>query len=83
MMKYQECNFDWFEMHAVDHCNLFCKGCSHFSPFFTIRKGSKEHFASEYIPVIDELIRRNVCFNKIAVVGGEPFLHKDFKSFLR
>ena len=21
-----------FEVHLVDHCNLNCKGCSHFSP---------------------------------------------------
>ena len=29
---------DYIETHLVDHCNLKCKGCSHFSgiapPFF-------------------------------------------------
>ena len=82
-MEQSEFNLEFFEMHVVDHCNLFCKECSHFSPFFTLRNGKKDHLAGEFYGTIDELIRRNVSFKTIAVLGGEPFLHHDLASFLR
>lgn len=82
-MGQDEFNLGWFELHAVDHCNLSCKGCSHFSPFFTTRYGRKEYKASEYFTAIDKLIETGVSFGRIAVLGGEPFLHSNLGLFLK
>ena len=81
-MAFSRFDLGWFELHAVDHCNLSCKGCSHFAPFST-QHSKKEYAASDYMPIIDDMIRRNVVFDTIKVIGGEPFLHSDLASFLR
>ena len=34
----------WLEVHLAEHCNLNCKGCSHFSPL------AEKEFIEEKIP---------------------------------
>jgi hypothetical protein len=68
-----------FEIHLVDHCNLNCKGCDHFSPI------AEKSF-------IDINIFEN-CFHRIAeltngrieeiqLLGGEPLLHGEINELL-
>lgn len=67
-----------FEVHIVDHCNLNCKGCGHFSPIS----------APIYLQLKDfqqDLERIRVLFNNnirlINLLGGEPLLHPDLPDF--
>lgn len=76
--KYQPHNLRWFELHAVDHCNLNCLNCNHHSLFFK----KKEYQSNDYIPFIDEMIYRNIEFETIQILGGEPFLHSNLPDFV-
>ena len=69
---------DRLEVHAVDHCNLACVGCNHNSPFLKKR----EYAAAEYIPWIEKIRARGVEVDKLAITGGEPFLHRSLGSFI-
>jgi len=82
-MQYKPYDLGVFEIHAVDHCNMFCKNCCKFSPYFTVKHGKKEYEAVDYFPWIDEMIRRNISFRRIIVLGGEPFLHSNLMEFVR
>ena len=76
--RYSSFNLGWFELHAVDHCNLRCNGCNHHS--WMLKKA--EYKAEDYFPHIDEMLRRNINFDTIGILGGEPFLHSDISNFV-
>lgn len=82
-MEYKYCFVEKVEFHIVEHCNLFCTRCCHFTPFFTLRYGKREYQASAYIPWLDEMLRRNIDFGKIVILGGEPFLHSGLFELLK
>lgn len=68
----------YIETHIVDHCNLNCKYCSHYSPL------AKPFFKdiNEYIKEIARL--SEIGANKIEtirIMGGEPLLHPDILKF--
>lgn len=70
---------DYLEHHIVDHCNLKCAGCSHFSclaePWFE----DISDFMLDFI-VLAEKTGFNVgC---IRLMGGEPLLHPEWDNFL-
>lgn len=64
------------EVSVVDHCNLRCRNCSHFSPdadesFYPIDEFERDVFAlSEHYHV-----------ERIRFLGGEPLLHPDIRRF--
>ena len=68
-----------FEVGIVEHCNLNCRGCSHFSPI-----------ASPYYMDLDvfkkDIKRLSELFNGTAewihIMGGEPLLHPLCSDFL-
>lgn len=70
----------YIEHHIVDHCNLKCAGCSHFSPLsdpwfedivdFTDDFIALARLTNNYIPVI-------------RIMGGEPLLHPSVELFLQ
>jgi hypothetical protein len=68
----------YFETHLVNHCNLGCWGCNHFSPL------SDEWFADPNTFAKD-LKRLSELFDKdafsISLLGGEPLLHPDLEKF--
>jgi hypothetical protein len=68
----------YLETHLVDHCNLNCKGCSHFSPL------SVESFVKFSIFEKDFLRLRELFDNikEIRLMGGEPLLHPELLKFL-
>lgn len=70
---------DYLEHHIVDHCNLKCAGCSHFSclaePWFE----DIQDFTRDF-DVLAQKTNQNVgC---IRLMGGEPLLHPNYKEFL-
>lgn len=67
------------EFQLVDHCNLNCKYCNHFSPI------ADEIFADfgvfeRDVSRMSELFGDSVLH--IALAGGEPLLHKDVCLFM-
>lgn len=68
------------EVHMVDHCNLNCKGCSHFCPIVKDRT----HFA-DIKEIARDIIRLNAigCIPKLfKILGGEPLLHPQITESL-
>lgn len=66
----------YIETHIVDHCNLKCKGCSHFSGI------AKEHYKS--LDDFDREMERLASIESIKtirIMGGEPLLHPRFQDF--
>jgi ABC-2 type transport system ATP-binding protein len=66
------------ETHLVDHCNLKCKGCSHFAPLvdgevFTDIEVFKRDFSR-----LKQLFEH---IYEIRLMGGEPLLHPELLTF--
>ncbi len=68
----------YLEFHLTDHCNLKCKGCSHFSPL------APPYYASLRQHKLDMQRLRQLFRNiwNIRLMGGEPLLHQDPASFI-
>ena len=68
-----------FEVHLVEHCNLNCKGCAHFSCI------ASEQFLDLAIFTRD-FKRMSALFDqradRIYLLGGEPLLHPQITDFL-
>jgi len=63
----------------LTHCNLKCKGCSHFAPI------NEEHFVSPDVISRDLLQFSKLTDNdnlSIFLVGGEPLLHPDLINIM-
>ncbi len=67
----------YIETHLVDHCNLNCVGCTHYSHM------SKEYFVdiNKYTKNIKQL-SKILRFNRIRLLGGEPLLHPEVNKFM-
>lgn len=68
----------YVETHLVDHCNLNCRGCTHFCPL------SPETFADakQFEKDMQELAKK--CdITEIRLLGGEPLLHPDVCEFVK
>lgn len=67
-----------YEVQLVEHCNLNCKGCSHFSPlceeeFLDVKEYEKD------CKRLSELFDAEANF--IRLMGGEPLLHPEIEKF--
>ena len=60
------------ELHVTDHCNLNCKGCSHYAPIADGFYISLEEL-EEYYNIIKS--RGLIFFSTLRLMGGEPLLH--------
>lgn len=69
----------YIETHIVDHCNLKCRGCSHFSGLAEPNFKDLNDFEVEMRQL--SLIT-NKHINIIRIMGGEPLLHPEYMSFL-
>ena len=70
----------YIETHIVDHCNLNCVGCAHFSPL--VRKPrfkDLQEFGAEIARLKDVFGDE---LERFALMGGEPLLHPDIIAFL-
>ncbi len=69
-------------IHLVDHCNLNCKSCSHFSCL--ARAGDFELDINDFKRDVRQL--RRVTRGKIKILelyGGEPLLHPNVLPFMK
>lgn len=69
-----------FNIHLVEHCNLNCSGCNHFSPLAEPEFLSIEEFRRD-MKRAGELFSHK-C-EVIDLCGGEPLLHPDIIPFLK
>jgi MoaA/NifB/PqqE/SkfB family radical SAM enzyme len=69
----------YFELNIVDHCNISCYSCSHFSPIAEERVSPLELVISD-LWRMSELTEQNV--DEIHILGGEPLLHPNLDKIL-
>ena len=77
-LPYNVLMLEKIDIHLVDHCNLNCKGCTHFSPL-----------AEKFFLDIDEFERDLTRFAELSkgevgsifMLGGEPLLHPEIVDF--
>ena len=66
------------EFHIVDHCNLNCAHCNHFTPL------ASENYC-KIDDIVDDFKKLKIIFDnigKIFIVGGEPLLHPELLKIL-
>lgn len=61
-----------FEVNLVDHCNLNCQSCNHFSPIAEERYISLEELKNDLFRM-NELFQNRI--GNVMLLGGEPLLH--------
>ena len=67
-----------FEVHLVEHCNLNCQGCNHYSPLAEKEFMDISVFRRDFARMA-ELTKGDV--NYINLLGGEPLLHENLLDF--
>lgn len=67
-----------FEFHIVEHCNLNCRGCTHFSPLARQEYLSLTEFERDIVRLAF-LTSNKARF--INLLGGEPLLHPNVEQF--
>ena len=67
------------EYHIVNHCNLNCAGCSHFSPLAEHWFVDPNDFEREWKEVADSGLE----IRRIRILGGEPLLHPELGYMLK
>lgn len=70
--------FAYLEIHVVDHCNLSCKGCGHFSPIADKWFADPDKYAKD----MNQLKKLFSTIRIIRLMGGEPLLHPKIERFL-
>ena len=68
-----------FETHLVEHCNLNCQMCTHFSPLARPMFTEIGVFSRD-MRRLQELFRSAVSY--VMLLGGEPLLHPQVSDFL-
>jgi len=65
-------------VHLTDHCNLNCRGCTHFSNIAKPAFADVDQFEREF----EQLARTFSGITEIYLLGGEPLLHPEVARFL-
>jgi len=65
------------EVHVVEHCNLNCGGCNHFSSLAKEEYLQPEQFERD----IKRLAELSEDYFAIKILGGEPLLHPNITAF--
>ncbi|MBO6178652.1 MAG: radical SAM protein [Selenomonadaceae bacterium] len=68
----------YFQTHIVDHCNLKCRGCYHFSSLAEEKFLSLDEFEKD-VSRLSSLFDKRM--KEIMLLGGEPLLHPEAKDF--
>ena len=69
---------EYVETHLVDHCNMNCRGCSHFSPVAEPWFADVDTFRGD----LEALSRLFRSVRTLRLMGGEPLLHPQVERFL-
>lgn len=67
-------------IHLTDHCNLGCKGCSHFAPVASNFFISEEKLKKELNKLNSKIGMR---IKDVCLMGGEPLLHPNISRLLK
>lgn len=70
---------EYLEHHIVDHCNLNCAGCSHFSPLAPTWFETIDQFEEDFGELA---LKTKGKVGMIRLMGGEPLLHPNLIKFL-
>jgi len=70
----------WLEVNLVDHCNLNCQMCDHFSPIACETFLDLETFTKD-MKRLAELSGGEI--GRMKLQGGEPLLHDDINDFIK
>ena len=73
-------NLKYFCVHIVDHCNLKCRFCDHFSPLAKENYTDLISFEKDF-KRLSFLSNQNV--DKIGLLGGEPLIHPRITDFAK
>lgn len=65
------------ECHLVEHCNLACKRCGHFSPLAAPQEADIEEFERDL-----RQLATHLTIERIRLMGGEPTLHSNPTAFV-
>jgi MoaA/NifB/PqqE/SkfB family radical SAM enzyme len=65
------------EVHVVEHCNLNCSGCNHFSSLAEEEYLQPEQFEKDF----KRLAELSKDYFAIKILGGEPLLHPQLTDF--
>ncbi len=68
----------YVEYHLVEHCNLTCNRCGHFSPLAKPAFSDPDAFARD----LRQLATHFSNIEQIRLLGGEPLLHPTPEAFL-
>lgn len=67
------------DVHVVEHCNLNCKGCSHFSTL-----AAPEFLdTNDYEKSLRHLAKIKKSIGQIQLLGGEPLLHPRLTELIK
>lgn len=77
--KFSIYKLNYIELHAVDHCNLNCKGCSHFCPLIN----DKIFYDPSLIGMDFQALSRRINILNIRILGGEPLLHPELPDIFK
>ena len=69
----------YLEFHLTDHCNLNCKGCTHYCPIAAERYLSMTDFLKD----MQRLTEIFSTISRIRIMGGEPLLHPAVAAFAK
>ena len=67
------------EIHLANHCNLNCKGCSHYSPI----SDSKFLSLGEMENILKKIEKYQEWFSQFRLLGGEPLLNPSIISLIK
>lgn len=71
---------DLIEFHIVEHCNLNCKGCIHFTPLADKSCIAIKTFKND-VKKIASIFSGDI--KEIHILGGEPLLHPELNKILK
>lgn len=70
----------YLQVNLVDHCNLSCKGCSHFSNLFS---GEKQLYNYTAFEKDIKTLAKKIFIARFDFVGGEPFLCDTIADYVK
>ena len=80
-MRLRKRTLNQVSFHLVDHCNLNCRGCFHYSPLVKEPKFKDLEQHKKEVARLAEL--NNNQKMRILLLGGEPLLHPQINDFCR
>ena len=82
--KYEK---DWYvkniQLEITYRCNKLCRKCNRYCNLKKLPFLKNTDMSIEQIEkLINQIKQKNICLNRIEIMGGEPFLHPRLKDFI-